>query len=312
MSSKAAFPRLGHVFTAHQKWRLCMWHFGPFVAYVGQGLYAGSWQRALARGSHPGIGTSSLVVQERQPPDPTLAVNSCLRERLTASNHVLLPCAQGCQTIALHPPALRQFWLHDDARLCRLVLPSDIALADALRTLGVDILAELEGPYEQAAVPFVPNGLPPSQDAGILEVPALPFLTLCGIDTSESAIASGIQPPAFMWSSGHTTVDSSDGMLARPCLILCPTACFLLERECMLHLRPDVDSDVGYSLQIVSAPYASRSDCHQCRLLDPTSSSRLLLSVCNCRAMPFLHCWLICLLPELWNAGHGLSGSLLT
>ena len=188
-------------------------------------------------------------------PDNTLAVQSCLRERLTASNHVLLPCAQGWvlaqqsqipevaevwpdslpwgQTIAPLPPDLRQFWLHDDARLCRLVLPSDISLADALRTLGIDIPSELEEPYEQAAVPFVPTGLPPSQDAGILEVPALPFLTLCGIDTSASAIDSGIQPhPLLSGRPGYAPVDSSDGTLARPCLILSSTACFLFEREC--------------------------------------------------------------------------------
>ena len=183
-------------------------------------------------------------------PDPARAVQTCLDHRLRASNHLLLPCRRGWilaqpehlaellwdwadplpwgQLPMTHAMPFRQFWLHDDVRMCRLALPPGISLAQAFQVLGIEVPADLLPTYEDHATAFQWHGAVPRNADAILEVAALPTLHLQGITTTLAAQSQGVRPHPLLHSVQADSAYVTD--LQKPCLILTEAACFLLDR----------------------------------------------------------------------------------
>ena len=190
------------------------------------------------------------AVPDSPPPDPTRIVQACLKHRIRASSHLLVPCSLGWvlaapehipdlieawpdklpwgQIVLPAPMPFRQYWLHDEARLCRLALPPYITLLQALTALGSELPEDLVSSYEATHRPFDWHGVVPQQDVLILEVPSLPALHLNGLFVSNAALAAEVLPHSRFHTSAQPTLPSADG-LQQPCLILTEVACFLLD-----------------------------------------------------------------------------------
>ena len=185
-------------------------------------------------------------------PNPTRVVQTCLDLRHKASNHLLLPCPEGwilARPDQLHDLircwpgllawgqltmsaqlAFRQYWLHDDDRMCKLALPHGLTLMQAFETLGIELPAELAPEYEVVCSPFLWHDPVPLQDRCILEVPALPTLRLEGLQAVADALSGEIRVhPALHACPAKPAREPLSHGLQKPCLILTEDSCFLLD-----------------------------------------------------------------------------------